>query len=75
MLILSRALGACPTPPALSIICFFATFRVRTAQHMGVSAGNTLTQTSKDGGMDSLLERSEESILGRYVRAWAGFST
>ena len=26
------------------------------------------------GGMDSLMEHSEESILG-YVRAWAGFST
>ena len=51
----------------------------------GVSAGNILTQTSKGGSMDSLMEHSEEIIFrvrkgqGRlqylgYIRARAGFN-
>ena len=45
-----------------------------TIVQRGVSAGNMPTRTSNGGGMDSLMEHSEESILG-YVRAWAGFNT
>ena len=56
------------------VSCADSSAKMTTVQR-GVSAGNIPTQTSNGGGMDSLLDHSEESILGRYVRAWAGFST
>jgi len=45
------------------VSCADSSAKMTTVQR-GVSTGNIPTQTSNGGGMDSLMEHSEESILG-----------